>query len=112
MSDQNQSYVKRPEPNRLVEMLEYQEGAVVSRVLLKDKGGTITLFAFAAGEGLSEHTAPFHALVNVVDGEADIEIAGEIYRLHEGETITLPANRPHAVRAVSNFKMLLIMIRA
>ena len=99
------------EVKALSELLQYQDAAIVSRVLLKDKGGTVTLFAFDVGEGLSEHTAPFAALVVVTDGEADIEIAGDNFRVKQGETITLPANRPHAVRAVSRFKMLLIMIR-
>ncbi len=111
MSEQDQDSVKPAEVKRLVDLLQYQKGSVVSHVLLKNKGGTITLFAFGEGEGLSEHTAPFDALVVVIEGEADIEIAGESFRVHEGETITLPANRPHAVRAPSNFKMLLIMIR-
>src|SRR5687767_15022545 len=92
-------------------LLEYQDGSIVSRVLLKNKGGTVTLFAFDEGEGLSEHTAPFDALVVVLDGAADIEIAGENFAVRQGETITLPANRPHAVRATTRFKMLLIMIR-
>ena len=96
----------------LSELLQYQNGAIVSRVLLKNKGGTVTAFAFDAGEGLSEHTAPFDALVIVTDGDAEVEIAGESFRVREGETILLPANRPHAVRAVAKFKMLLIMIRA
>jgi quercetin dioxygenase-like cupin family protein len=94
------------------ELLQYQDGSIVSRVLLKNRGGTVTAFAFDAGEGLSEHTAPFDALVIVTDGDAEIEIAGEHYHVGEGETILLPANRPHAVRAVAKFKMLLIMIRA
>ncbi|HEY7544612.1 MAG TPA: cupin domain-containing protein [Blastocatellia bacterium] len=85
---------------------------MVSRVLLKNKGGTVTLFAFDQREELSEHTAPFDALVLVLDGEAQIEIAGEEFQVREGETITLPANEPHAVRAASRFKMLLTMIRA
>ena len=96
----------------LVELLQYQDGSIVSRVLLKNKGGTVTLFAFDVGEGLSEHTAPFDALVVVTDGEAEIEIAGESFRVKQGETIILPANRPHALRAAMKFKMLLIMIRA
>ncbi len=112
MSDQDQDSVKSAEVKRLVDLLQYQDSSVVSHVLLKNKGGTITLFAFGEGEGLSEHTAPFDALVVIIEGEADIEIAGESFHLHEGETITLPANRPHAVRAASNFKMLLTMIRA
>ena len=94
------------------ELLEYHDNSIVSRVLLKNNGGTVTLFAFDQGEGLSEHTTPFEALVFVVDGEAEVEIAGEVYRVRSGETITLPANVPHAVRAVARFKMLLTMIRA
>lgn len=100
------------EVKALSELLQYQNGAIVSRVLLKNKGGTVTAFAFDAGEGLSEHTAPFDALVIVTDGDAEVEIAGESFRVRQGETIILPANRPHAVRAVAKFKMLLIMIRA
>jgi quercetin dioxygenase-like cupin family protein len=80
-------------------------------VLLKNKGGTVTLFAFDQGEGLSEHTAPFDALVVVLDGEANIQISGEDFPVRQGQTITLPANRPHALRAITKFKMLLIMIR-
>jgi quercetin dioxygenase-like cupin family protein len=100
------------EVNRLLEMLQYQEHAIVSRVLLKNNGGTVTLFAFDAGQGLSEHTAPFDALVLNIEGEADITIDGAGFRVGQGETITLPANRPHAVNAVTKFKMALIMIRA
>ena len=112
MNDKDQNSVQPAEVRRLMDLLQYQAGSIVSQVLLKNKGGTITMFAFGEGEGLSEHTAPFNALVVVLDGEADIEIAGESFRLHEGETITLPANRPHAVKAASNFKMLLTMLRA
>jgi quercetin dioxygenase-like cupin family protein len=111
---------------KLSGLLQYQAAAVVSRVLLKNKGGTVTLFAFSKGEGLSEHTAPFEALVHVIEGEADIGIAPastseeaktqtnaalEIFRVRAGEIITLPANRAHAVAAPTDFKMLLIMIR-
>ena len=112
MTEQDQNVVKAAEVKQLAELLQYQDGSIVSRVLLKNKGGTVTLFAFDVGEGLSEHTAPFDALVVVTDGEADIEIAGESFRVRQGETIILPANRPHALNAVSRFKMLLIMIRA
>jgi quercetin dioxygenase-like cupin family protein len=112
MCDQTQNPVKPAEVNNLAELLQYQDGSIVSRVLLKNEGGTVTLFAFDVGEGLSEHTAPFDALVVVTDGEADIEIAGEGFKVRQGETITLPANQPHAVRATTKFKMLLIMIRA
>lgn len=110
MSDQNS--VKPAEVKNLLDLLQYQDSSIVSRVLLKNKGGTVTLFAFAAGEGLSEHTAPFDALVVVTDGDAEVEIAGESFNVRQGETITLPANRPHAVKATTKFKMLLIMIRA
>lgn len=100
------------EVKQLVELLQYQDSSVVSRVLLKNKGGTVTLFAFDHGEGLSEHTAPFDALVVILDGEAEIKIDGESFAVRQGETITLPANRPHALSATTRFKMLLIMIRA
>ena len=96
----------------LINLLQYQDSSIVSRVLLKNKGGTVTLFAFDVDEGLSEHTAPFDALVVVTEGVADIEIAGEGFKVRQGETLLLPANRPHAVKAATQFKMLLIMIRA
>ena len=112
MSSAGHEPIKSAEVKQLSELLQFQNGAIVSRVLLKNKGGTVTMFAFAVGEGLSEHTAPFDALVVVTDGEAEVEIAGESFRVRQGETIILPANRPHAVRAATKFKMLLIMIRA
>jgi quercetin dioxygenase-like cupin family protein len=96
----------------LADLIAYQEGSVVSRTLVKRATGTVTLFAFDEGEGLSEHTAAFAALVQVVDGEAEITIAGKPMRVHNGEAVLLPANEPHAVKAVSRFKMLLTMIRA
>lgn len=111
MTEQDQN-VAAPEVMQLIDLLQYQDGSIVSRVLLKNKGGTVTLFAFDVGEGLSEHTAPFDALVVVTDGEADIQIAGESFKVRQGETIVLPANKPHAVMAATRFKMLLIMIRA
>ncbi|MEP6922553.1 MAG: cupin domain-containing protein [bacterium] len=112
MNDQEQIEEILAEVKPLAGMLQYQDGSVVSRVLLKNKGGTVTLFAFDVDEGLSEHTAPFDALVLVTDGEADVQIAGENFKVRQGETILLPANRPHAVKAATKFKMLLIMIRA
>jgi len=102
----------KAEVKQLIDLLQYQEGSIVSRVLLKNKGGSVTLFAFDEGEGLSEHTAPFDALVLVLDGESNIQIGSEPFTVRKGQTITLPANRPHAVRALTKFKMLLIMIRA
>ncbi len=96
----------------LSDLVEYQNGTVVSRTLINKKTGTVTLFAFDVGEGLSEHTAPFDAIVYLLDGQADIDIAGKTYRAKAGETIILPANLPHALKAVSRFKMLLTMIRS
>ncbi len=88
-----------------------QPGAVVSRTLIKKASGTVTVFAFDAGEGLSEHTAPFDALVLDLEGEADISISGRSNRLHAGQLLKLPAGKTHAVKAITPFKMLLIMIR-
>jgi quercetin dioxygenase-like cupin family protein len=90
----------------------YQDGAVVSRTLLKRAGGTITLFAFDEGQGLSEHTAPFDAVAHVLEGEAEITIAGTPLRATTGELVLLPAKQPHAVHARTRFKMLLTMIRS
>ena len=94
-----------------VGLAAYQQGAVVSRTLLKRAGGTIALFAFDEGQALSEHTAPFDALAVVVDGEAEISIAGTPHRVSAGHLLRLPAGKPHAVKAVARFKMLLVMIR-
>jgi len=90
----------------------YQEGAVVSRTLLKRGGGTVTLFAFDEGQALSEHTAPFDAIAHVIEGEAVITISGTPLTLRTGDMVLMPANQPHAVHAPSRFKMLLTMIRA
>ncbi len=92
--------------------LDYQDGAVVSREILKKSSGTVTLFAFDQGQGLSEHTAPFDALVQIVDGSAEITISGKSNRLKKGEMIIMPANEPHALKAVKKFKMILVMIKA
>jgi quercetin dioxygenase-like cupin family protein len=96
----------------LTELVQYQLGAVVSRTLIDKKIGTLTLFAFDEGQGLSEHTAPYDAFVQIVDGAADITIAGTDHRVVAGQMIIMPANVPHALRAVGRFKMLLVMIRA
>jgi quercetin dioxygenase-like cupin family protein len=93
-------------------LVEYQPGAVVSRTLIKKSAGTITAFAFDAGEGLSEHTAPYDALVLGVDGIAEISIGKRVHRLAAGQLLRLPAGEPHAVKAVTQFKMILVMIRA
>lgn len=97
---------------QLADMVNYQEGAVVSRTLINQKMGTVTLFAFDAGQELSEHTTPYDALVQVLDGEARITIAGRPFDLKTGEMIIMPANQPHAVSAPTKFKMLLTMIRS
>jgi len=96
----------------LVELVAYQEGSVVSRQITKAEAGNVTLFAFDAGQELSEHTAPYDALVHVLEGEAEVRLSGEPYLLGAGEAIIMPANQPHALRATQKFKMLLTMIRA
>jgi quercetin dioxygenase-like cupin family protein len=100
------------ETDRVVELASYQQGSVVSRVLIRRSTGNVTLFAFDEGQELSEHTAPFDALVHVLEGKAEIVIAGKPFQLGAGEAILMPANQPHALRAISKFKMLLIMIRS
>ena len=94
------------------DVVQYQTGAVVSRTLVKLPGGTVTAFAFDAGEGLSEHTAPFDALVLMVEGESEVSISGTPYRVKAGELLRLPAHKPHALKATSRFKMILVMIKA
>ena len=96
----------------LADLVDYQEGSVVSRTLLKKDTGTITLFAFGEGEGLSEHTTPFDAPVYVLDGEVEITISGETSSVKAGEMLIMPADEPHSLKAVKKFKMLLIMIRS
>jgi quercetin dioxygenase-like cupin family protein len=100
------------EPVRPLDLIAYQEGAVVSRTLLKRPTATVTVFAFDQGQGLSEHTAPFDALVHVLEGDAEIVIAGKANRVSGGEMIVMPANQPHALTARTPFKMLLTMIRS
>ena len=95
----------------LSDMVNYQEGSVVSREVIKKPAGTVTAFAFAEGQGLSEHTAPFDALVYILDGEAEIIIGGKKFHPKTGEMIIMPANIPHALNALKKFKMLLVMIK-
>ena len=97
---------------RLSEMISYQLDSVVSRTIIDKKVGTITLFAFDSGQGLSEHTAPYDAFVFILDGEVEISISGKPIRLKEGEMTIMPANKPHALSALSKFKMLLVMIKS
>lgn len=96
----------------LSELVSYQDGSVVSKTLIDKKIGTLTMFSFGAGQGLSEHTAPFDAVVQVVDGEAEVVINGEPQKVSAGQMIIMPANIPHELKALKPFKMLLTMIRA
>jgi quercetin dioxygenase-like cupin family protein len=97
---------------KLADLVSYQEGSVVSRQITKADAGNVTLFAFDAGQELSEHTAPFDALVHLLEGEVEIHISGKPYMLNAGDAIIMPANEPHAVKAKTKFKMLLTMIHA
>ena len=106
------STAPKSETLKLVEMVGYQEGAVVSRQVTKEEAGNVTLFAFDKDQGLSEHTAPFDALVHVLEGEARVIISGKPFDLQAGDAIIMPANEPHALKAIQKFKMLLTMIRA
>ena len=96
----------------LATMVDYQDGSVVSRTLVERSGGTVTMFAFDKGQGLSEHTAPFDALVVVVDGEAEVSVSGIAQNVLSGQIILMPANDPHALRAVRRFKMMLVMVKS
>lgn len=100
------------EPRIVADLLSYQEGAIVSRILTKKPTGSVTLFAFDQGQSLSEHTAPFDALVHLLDGEAEVTIGGVPHLLGAGQVILMPADIPHALRAVHRFKMVLTMLRA
>jgi len=96
----------------MTKLVEYQEGAVVSRTIIDKKAGTVSLFAFAEGQGLSEHTAPFDALVYIIHGEAEVIISGKPLAVKQGQMVIMPANQPHALRALQKFKMALTMIRS
>ena len=111
MSKKDSSKLEAKASN-LVDLIDYQEGSVVSRTIIDKKTGTITLFAFDENQGLSEHTAPYDAVVYVLDGEVDVTISGKLLRLKQGEMTILPANEPHALAAKTRFKMLLIMIKS
>ena len=96
----------------LSDLIDYQSGSVVSRTVIDKAAGTVTLFAFDEGQGLSEHTAPYDALVYVFEGEAEIMLSGNPTHVKQGEAIIMPGNEPHALKAVTKFKMLLIMVRS
>ncbi|NYT21678.1 MAG: cupin domain-containing protein [Methanomicrobiales archaeon] len=95
----------------LLGKVQYQEGTVASRMIVNRKTGSITLFSFDENEGLSEHTAPYDAVVTILDGECEVWVAGKTWQMKAGETIIFPANAPHALSAITRFKMMLIMIR-
>ena len=114
MSVENEDKVKNvlmAESEVIAALVDYQNGNVVSRTIIERNTGTVTLFAFDKGQGLSEHTAPFDALVYLIDGEADITISGKSIRMKSGEAVIMPAGEPHALRAVEKFKMMLVMIK-
>jgi quercetin dioxygenase-like cupin family protein len=96
----------------LIDLVDYQTGSIVSRTVIDKPTGTLTLFAFDKGQGLSEHTAPFDAMVYIIDGEAEVTISGKPLVVKQGEMVIMPANQPHALKAVRRFKMMLVMIKS
>lgn len=100
-----------PEKQNLKELLNYQKGSVVSSVVLKKTTGNITVFAFDEGEGLSEHTTPFDAMGYIIEGTAEITISSKINVVSEGEMLLLPANQPHTLKAITKYKMMLVMLK-
>jgi quercetin dioxygenase-like cupin family protein len=113
-SSQSQRKPELPiaEAVRLVDLVSYQDGAVVSRTLVNRTAGMITLFSFDEGQGLSEHTAPFDALAHLLEGEAEIVVSGKHLQTKAGDVVLMPANQPHSLKALTKFKMLLTMIRS
>jgi quercetin dioxygenase-like cupin family protein len=111
MSDKPEGKDINASPSALAELIEYQAGSIVSRMLVNKDAGTVTLFAFDKGQGLSEHTAPFDALVYVIEGVTEITISGKPMTLESGDTVIMPANDPHALKAIEKFKMLLVMVK-
>ena len=111
-SNKIQKGLAKAQSTVLADLVNYQEDSIVSRTLIDKKAGTVTVFAFDEGQGLSEHTAPYDAIVYIIDGEAEIVISGKIITAKEGEMVIMPAHQPHALKAVKKFEMLLIMIRS
>ena len=120
MAEFNMEKIEKPDAKRaellgkvltLKDLVQYQDGTVASRMIVNRKAGSITLFSFDEDEGLSEHTAPFDAVVTILDGECEVWVAGTTHQMKGGETIIFPANAPHALSAITAFKMMLIMIR-
>ncbi len=112
MSENEKISILSAAPADLSSIVDYQEDSVVSREVVKGKTGTLSVFSFDAGEGLSEHTAPFDAMVLILDGKAEITISGKPLLLGKGEAVVMPANQSHALKAIERFKMLLIMIKS
>jgi quercetin dioxygenase-like cupin family protein len=110
--EQNNKAISKSQIMKMNNLAEYQEGSIVSRTLIDKKAGTVTFFAFDEGQGLSEHVAPYDALVGIIDGEAEVAVSGKAFNLKEGEMMILPANKPHALKAIKKFKMMLTMIKA
>ena len=108
----NSEIPKIPGPIYIIDAISYQEGAIVSKTLINHNAGTITLFAFDVGQGLSEHTSPYDVFLHILEGTAKITISGKQFEAKEGEVIILPANNPHALNALSRFKMLLMLIHS
>ncbi len=104
--------MNEPAPENLIDLIEYQKGSVVSRTILNRKSGSITIFAFDAGEGLSEHTTPHDAQVQLLEGELLVTISNQDYSLHPGQIINMPANKPHKIHAPHRCKMLLTMLKS
>ena len=98
-------------PEKLADLVDYQEGSVVSRTIIDEETGTVTLFAFDESQGLSEHTAPFDALVQTLEGEVEVTISGKAFLLKKGDMLIMPADKPHALKAIKRFKMILTMIK-
>ena len=109
---ENENRKSAPTVQKMTDLVGYQDGSVVSREIIHKSTGTVTLFAFDEGQGLSEHTAPFDALVHVIDGEVEVTISGKPYHLIQGDYVILPAGETHALKAKSKFKMLLVMIKS
>jgi quercetin dioxygenase-like cupin family protein len=109
---ENKKTAAQTQAVKMSDLADYQKGAIVSRTIIDKKAGTVTFFAFDEGQGLSEHVAPYDALVCILDGEAEVVISGKTNHLREGEMILMLANKPHALKAVKRFKMMLIMVKA
>jgi quercetin dioxygenase-like cupin family protein len=112
MINMEKSRNHKPKAARLVDLIDYQEASVVSRTLINKKAGTVTLFAFDERQGLSEHTAPYDAMAQIIEGEAEMSLSDKLHQLRAGEMIIMPANAPHSLKAKGKFKMLLTMIRS